>query len=403
MDKAEMQDKVCTILADQLRWTRQGDARGAVLRGPQRRLARPVEAVLALEEEFGRLDPRGRDGGRQDRRPGRRPGGVEGGLSSARLTERCMGTPTRRVVVTGIGPVTPVGIGVDAFWSAPHRRAGAASRRIENFDPTGLPVQIAGEVHGLRARDVHGPQGGEARRPRARTSPSPAARLAWEDAGEPQVDPARTGGHVLDRHRRAREPAQAARDVPGEGARTGSARSWCPQLMPNASAGHVAMAFGFTGPNTCITTACAAGGHAVGEGVPDGSATGWPTSCIAGGTEASVLPLTLSAFAQMQALTRNPDPETASRPFDKERDGFVLSEGACALVLEEAERAAGPRRDDLRRDRRLRRHRRRAPHHRARAGGARAPWAPWRRRCEDAGESPDGRRLHQRARDVDRS
>jgi 3-oxoacyl-[acyl-carrier-protein] synthase II len=111
-----------------------------------------------------------------------------------------------------------------------------------------------------------------------------------------------------------------------------------PQLMPNASAGHVAMAFGFTGPNACITTACAAGGHAVGEGsrwIRDGMAD----VCIAGGTEASVLPLTLSAFAQMQALTRNPDPEIASRPFDKDRDGFVLSEGACALVLEEAERA----------------------------------------------------------------
>jgi 3-oxoacyl-[acyl-carrier-protein] synthase II len=111
-----------------------------------------------------------------------------------------------------------------------------------------------------------------------------------------------------------------------------------PQLMPNASAGHVAMAFGFTGPNACITTACAAGGHAVGEGarwIRDGLAD----VCISGGTEASVLPLTLSAFAQMQALTRNPDPAIASRPFDLERDGFVLSEGSCALVLEEAERA----------------------------------------------------------------
>jgi len=111
-----------------------------------------------------------------------------------------------------------------------------------------------------------------------------------------------------------------------------------PQLMPNAAAGHVAMAFGFTGPNLCITTACAAGGHAVGEGarwIRDGMAD----VCIAGGTEASVLPLTLSAFSQMQALTRNPDPKTASRPFDRERDGFILSEGACALVLEAAERA----------------------------------------------------------------
>src|SRR5205823_1783369 len=111
-----------------------------------------------------------------------------------------------------------------------------------------------------------------------------------------------------------------------------------PMLMPNAAAGHVAMALGFTGPNECITTACAAGGHAVGEAfhaVRDGRAD----TVVAGGTEACILDLTLAAFAQMQALSRNPDPATASWPFDRDRDGFVLGEGACALVLEEAEQA----------------------------------------------------------------
>jgi 3-oxoacyl-[acyl-carrier-protein] synthase II len=111
-----------------------------------------------------------------------------------------------------------------------------------------------------------------------------------------------------------------------------------PQLMPNASAGLVAIEFGFTGPNTCITTACAAGAHAVGEAFRYIRA-GMTDACIAGGTEASVLPLTVSAFAQMHALTRNPDPGCASRPFDGERDGFVLSEGAGAVILEEAEHA----------------------------------------------------------------
>jgi 3-oxoacyl-[acyl-carrier-protein] synthase II len=113
-----------------------------------------------------------------------------------------------------------------------------------------------------------------------------------------------------------------------------------PMLMPNAAAGHVAMAFGFTGPNACITTACAAGSHAVGEAFRL-IRYGFADVAMAGGTEASILPLTVAGFAQMQALTRNPDPTTACRPFDRDRDGFVLSEGAGALVLEEAERAVG--------------------------------------------------------------
>jgi 3-oxoacyl-[acyl-carrier-protein] synthase II len=98
------------------------------------------------------------------------------------------------------------------------------------------------------------------------------------------------------------------------------------------------MAFGFTGPNACITTACAAGSHAVGEAFRL-IRYGFADVAIAGGTEASILPLTVAGFAQMQALTRNPDPSTACRPFDRDRDGFVLSEGAGALVLEEADRA----------------------------------------------------------------
>jgi 3-oxoacyl-[acyl-carrier-protein] synthase II len=248
------------------------------------------------------------------------------------VTER---GPRRRVVVTGIGPVTPVGVGVDAFWSALTQGRGGITR-IQNFDASGLPVQIAGEIHDF-VPETYMDRKEAKRADRVAHLAVAAARLAWEDAGEPQVDPARTavmfstgiGGlaSLLKQHQIFLEkgPDRVSPFM-------------VPQLMPNASAGHVAMAFGFTGPNACITTACAAGGHAVGEGarwIRDGMAD----VCISGGTEASVLPLTLSAFSQMQALTRNPDPEFASRPFDKERDGFVLSEGSCAVVLEDAERA----------------------------------------------------------------
>jgi 3-oxoacyl-[acyl-carrier-protein] synthase II len=111
-------------------------------------------------------------------------------------------------------------------------------------------------------------------------------------------------------------------------------------MMPNATAGTIAINFGWTGPNLCIATACAAGANAIGEGVRmlrDHSAE----VVVAGGTEAGVTPLTISAFARMGALcsSHNDDPEHASRPFDAARDGFVMSEGAAFVILEPLERA----------------------------------------------------------------
>jgi 3-oxoacyl-[acyl-carrier-protein] synthase II len=159
-----------------------------------------------------------------------------------------------------------------------------------------------------------------------------AARLAHEDAGKPDFEPERTGV-VLASGIGGIESLLSQHEVllnrgPGR-----VSPFMVPSLMANAAAGQVAMHFGLTGPNTCLVTACAAGAHAVGEGyrlIRDGLAD----VVLAGGTEAAIVPLTVAAFAQMQALTKNPDPETASRPFDAERNGFVLGEGACVLVLE---------------------------------------------------------------------
>src|SRR5262249_5911048 len=110
-------------------------------------------------------------------------------------------------------------------------------------------------------------------------------------------------------------------------------------MMPNATAGTIAINFGWTGPNLCIATACAAGSNAIGEGarmLRDGSAE----VVIAGGTEAGITPLTISAFARMGALSsRHDDPPRAARAVDADRDGFVMSEGAAFLVLEPLERA----------------------------------------------------------------
>jgi 3-oxoacyl-[acyl-carrier-protein] synthase II len=243
---------------------------------------------------------------------------------------------TRKVVVTGIGPVTPVGVGLDSFWTALTAGKSGVSR-IQNFDPAGLSVQIAGEIHDFDPTGWMTPK--EAKRTdRVVHFAVAAAKLAWEDAGEPSVDPSRTavvfstgvGGLTSFVHQLEVMATKGPDRV---------SPFLVPQMMPNASAGQVAMAFGFTGPNECITTACAAGAHGVGEAfrmVRDGVAD----AAVAGGTEAAILPITVAGFAQAQALTKNPDPERASRPFDKHRDGFVLSEGACALVLETEEHAA---------------------------------------------------------------
>jgi 3-oxoacyl-[acyl-carrier-protein] synthase II len=247
--------------------------------------------------------------------------------------------PDRTVVVTGIGPVTPIGLGVEDFW------AGATSGRngigpITRFDTSDLPATLAGEVHEF---DVsHWLDVKEARRTDRFTHYAlAAADLAWEDAGRPDVNSDRCavvfatgiGGieWLLNQNQVLLEKG------PGR-----VSPFMVPALMANAAAGHIAMRMGLTGPNFCTVSACASGAHAVGEGyrlVRDGRAD----LAVVGGSEAATLRLTVAAFAQMTALTRNADPETASRPFDAARDGFVLSEGACALVLEteDAARARG--------------------------------------------------------------
>jgi 3-oxoacyl-[acyl-carrier-protein] synthase II len=241
----------------------------------------------------------------------------------------------RKVVVTGIGPVTPIGTGVDDFWDGlTSGRNGV--RRISRFDPSDLPVTLAGEVADFdvsRWLDAK-----EARRTdRFVHFAIAAAKLAWEDAGGPEVPSERGGavyatgiggiGWLLDQHSVLLEKG------PGR-----VSPFMVPALMANAAAGHIAMIFGLTGPNLCTISACASSSHAIGEGmrlVRDG----YLDLCVVGGAEAATLPLTIAAFAQMTALTTNPDPGSASRPFDAERDGFVLSEGACALIIESEERA----------------------------------------------------------------
>jgi 3-oxoacyl-[acyl-carrier-protein] synthase II len=164
-----------------------------------------------------------------------------------------------------------------------------------------------------------------------------SAALAWENAGKPEVVSDRAGVVFGTGIGGIETLLQQHTVLLNKGAGRVSP-FMVPALMANAASGHIAMRFGFTGPNLSTVSACSSSNHAIGEAMRY-IREGYLDLCIAGGSEAATLPLTVAAFAQMTALTRNPDPETASRPFDKARDGFVLSEGACSLVLESEERA----------------------------------------------------------------
>jgi 3-oxoacyl-[acyl-carrier-protein] synthase II len=241
----------------------------------------------------------------------------------------------RRVVITGIGPVTPVGTGVDDFWAG--MTAGRNGvRTISNFDASGLPVSVAGEVPDFDPADWLDVK--EARRTdRFVQYALASAKLAWEDAGRPEVVSERAGvifgtgiggiQTLLTQHSVLLEKG------PGR-----VSPFMVPMLMANAAAGHIAMQYGLTGHNFATLSACASSNHAIGESmrlIRDD----YVDLCVAGGSEAATVPLTVAAFSQMTALTKNPDPETASRPFDVERNGFVLSEGAATLILEAEEHA----------------------------------------------------------------
>jgi 3-oxoacyl-[acyl-carrier-protein] synthase II len=240
-----------------------------------------------------------------------------------------------RVVVTGIGAVTPVGIGVDVFW------AGITSGRngirlITQFPTDDLPVKVAGEVDAFDPAAYLGPK--EVRRTDHVVHFALAsASMAWADAGEPEIVSERGGcifatgiggiQTLLEQHLVLLEKG------PGR-----VSPFMVPMLMANASAGHIAMRYGLTGPNMATLSACASSNNAIGEGmrlIRDG----YLDLCVVGGSEAATVPLTVAAFAQMTALTKNPDPETASRPFDADRNGFVLSEGAATLILESEDHA----------------------------------------------------------------
>jgi len=244
----------------------------------------------------------------------------------------------RRVVITGIGLLTPLGVGVDESWSA--LCAGKSGiGPITRFDTTDFQTKIAGEVKHFNPEDFI------SRKDAKRTQPFiayalAASRMAMEDSGL-----------NIDEANRDRVGVLTGCGLGGlslledtcEVLRTKGPKRVTPFFIPtmigNMAAGMISIQFGARGPNASVATACAAGSHAIGDAYKI-IQRGGADAMITGGVESVISPSCVAGFGAMKALsTRNDDPEKASRPFDRDRDGFVVGEGSGILILETLEDA----------------------------------------------------------------
>lgn len=244
----------------------------------------------------------------------------------------------KRVVITGLAAISPVGIGTENFWQALlEGKSGIGA--ITKFDTSGYPAKIAGEVKDFDVSLYMDKK--EARRMDRFTQFAVAgAKMVVEDAGiaSGQIDKDRAGvvlGCGIGGMETLEDTARTLHEKgPGR-----VSPFFVPMMISNMAAGQIAISLGLTGPNVTVVTACASGTNAIGEAFKL-IARGGADLAITGGVEASITPLALAGFCAMKALsTRNEEPEKASRPFDGTRDGFVMGEGAGLLVLESLESA----------------------------------------------------------------
>ncbi len=243
----------------------------------------------------------------------------------------------RSVVITGMGVVSPLGNTLAQFWSS-LKEGRSGVRRITRFDTTEFKTRIAGEAEdvvpaGMTAKDIN-------RLDRYSVFAIEAADQAWKHSGLDiaKEDPDRCGAIIG-------SGIGGIETIANEVVRLheGGPRRVSPLMIPkglaNMASGNVAVRLGLCGPNKSVVTACAAGNHCIGEGAMQ-IASGRADVMIVGGAEAAIVPFGMAGFSSMKALsTRNDEPERASRPFDKDRDGFVMGEGAGVLVLESEEHA----------------------------------------------------------------
>ena len=245
---------------------------------------------------------------------------------------------SRRVVVTGVGLVLPQGIGIDPVWARICEGVSGVGP-LTRFDTTDFETKIAAEVKGFRSEDyielkeikkmdifIH--------------YALAAAEIALADSGlAVSNNNAERIGVIVGTGLGGLSSIEKYHTVLLERGPQRVTPFFIPMLIANEASGHIAMRFGAKGPNLCVVTACATGAHSIGDAfrcIQYGDAD----AIIAGGVEATITPLAVAGFNSMKALsTRNAEPERASRPFERDRDGFVMGEGAAVTILEELEHA----------------------------------------------------------------
>ncbi|MBU1207370.1 MAG: beta-ketoacyl-ACP synthase II [Proteobacteria bacterium] len=245
---------------------------------------------------------------------------------------------SRRVVITGLGMVSPLGIGVEKTWQAlVQGKSGVA--RITKFDPTGFDTQIAAEVKDFVPENFMEKK--EIKRMDIFIQYAMAsAMMAMEDAQLP-ITPQNADrvGVVVGAGLGGLTTIESFHKILMEKGPGRISPFFIPALIVNEAPGQISIRFGAKGPNSSVVTACATGNHNIGDAwrmIQRGDAD----AIIAGGVEATITPLAVSGFNAMKALsTRNHEPEKASRPFDKDRDGFVMGEGCGIIILEEMNQA----------------------------------------------------------------
>ena len=244
----------------------------------------------------------------------------------------------RRVVITGLGPITPVGIGKEKFWNSLVEGVSGISY-ITRFDTKDYTSKIAGEVKDFQPENFIDKR--EARKMDRFTQFAVAgAKLAIEDSGLDieKIDTKRVGV-ILGSGIGGIETLEKEHTKLMERGPKRISPFFIPMMISNMAPGQISMIFGFKGPSFTITTACASGSHAIGEAFRT-IERGGADIIVSGGSEAAVCQMSVGGFCSMRALsTRNDDPTKASRPFDKGRDGFVIGEGAGILILEELNHA----------------------------------------------------------------